>query len=78
MDRTKLDSWLPFSAGRRVCLGESIAKPEILIMCVHLLQRFHISLPEGVKPNFDGVPRDVLGTETPPDDLEIVVKERFK
>lgn len=78
MDRTKLDSWLPFSAGRRVCLGESIAKSEILMMCVHLLQRFHISLPEGVKPNFDGVHRDVLGTETPPDDLEIVVKERFK
>ncbi|XP_022334283.2 steroid 17-alpha-hydroxylase/17,20 lyase-like [Crassostrea virginica] len=78
MDHTKLDSWLPFSAGRRVCLGESIAKPEILMMCVHLLQRFHISLPEGVKPNFDGVHRDVLGTETPPDDLEIVVKERFK
>nr|XP_034329009.1 steroid 17-alpha-hydroxylase/17,20 lyase isoform X2 [Crassostrea gigas] len=77
MDPTKLDSWLPFSAGRRVCLGESIAKPEILMMCVHLLQRFEISLPEGVKPNFAGVHRDVFGTESPAD-LRIVVKERLR
>lgn len=75
MDPTKLDSWLPFSAGRRVCLGESIAKPEILMMCVHLLQRFKISLPEGVKPNFVGVHRNVFGSECPAD-LQIVVKER--
>lgn len=77
MDPTKLDSWLPFSAGRRVCLGESIAKPEILMMCVHLLLRFEISLPEGVKPNFVGVHRDVFGTESPVD-LRIVVKERLR
>ncbi|XP_055995738.1 steroid 17-alpha-hydroxylase/17,20 lyase-like [Ostrea edulis] len=75
MDPKKLDSWLPFSAGRRVCLGESVAKPEILMMCVHLLQRFHISLPEGVKPNFVGEHRNVFGTESPAD-LEIVVTER--
>lgn len=77
MDPTKLDSWLPFSAGRRVCLGESIAKSEILLMCVHLLQWFEISLPEGVKPNFVGVQRDFFGTECPAD-LRIIVKKRFK
>jgi steroid 17alpha-monooxygenase/17alpha-hydroxyprogesterone aldolase/cytochrome P450 family 1 subfamily A polypeptide 1 len=75
MDPKKLDSWLPFSAGRRVCLGESIAKPEILMMCVHLLQRFHISLPEGVKPNFIGTQLNTFGTESP-DNLRIVVTER--
>ena len=31
----KPESWLPFSAGRRVCLGESVAKPEL-----HLLFAF--------------------------------------
>nr|XP_034303048.1 steroid 17-alpha-hydroxylase/17,20 lyase-like isoform X2 [Crassostrea gigas] len=77
MDPTKLDSWLPFSAGRRVCLGESIAKSEILMMCVHLLQWFEISLPEGTKPNFVGVQRDFFGTECPAD-LRIIVKKRFK
>ncbi|XP_052704595.1 steroid 17-alpha-hydroxylase/17,20 lyase-like [Crassostrea angulata] len=46
----KPESWLPFSAGRRVCLGETFAKPEILLMCANLLQRFEISLPEGVNP----------------------------
>ncbi|XP_052674536.1 steroid 17-alpha-hydroxylase/17,20 lyase-like isoform X3 [Crassostrea angulata] len=77
MDPTKLDSWLPFSAGRRVCLGESIAKSEILMMCVHLLQWFEITLPEGTKPNFVGVQRDFFGTECPAD-LRIIVKKRFK
>ncbi|XP_061178421.1 steroid 17-alpha-hydroxylase/17,20 lyase-like isoform X1 [Saccostrea echinata] len=76
LDPSKLESWLPFSAGRRVCLGESIAKPEIMMMCVHLLQRFNITLPEGVKPNFIGEHRDVFGTESPAD-LKIVVKERM-
>ncbi|XP_062587481.1 steroid 17-alpha-hydroxylase/17,20 lyase-like [Saccostrea cucullata] len=75
VDPTKLESWLPFSAGRRMCLGESIAKPEILMMCVHLLQRFNISLPPGVEPNFVGEHLAVFGAEKPTD-LRIVVKER--
>uniref|UniRef100_A0A8W8IQX5 Steroid 17-alpha-hydroxylase/17,20 lyase n=1 Tax=Magallana gigas TaxID=29159 RepID=A0A8W8IQX5_MAGGI len=58
----KPESWLPFSAGRRVCLGETFAKPEILLMCANLLQRFEISLPEGVKPNleYDIICRDLV------------------
>ncbi|XP_070190208.1 cytochrome P450 2D4-like [Littorina saxatilis] len=43
----KLDCWTPFSAGHRVCLGESVAKPELLLVVACLLKRFTISLPEG-------------------------------
>ncbi|XP_052704584.1 steroid 17-alpha-hydroxylase/17,20 lyase-like [Crassostrea angulata] len=74
MKPAKPESWLPFSAGRRVCLGESLAKPEILLMCANLLQRFEISLPEGVKPNLEHrLPG--FGVELP-SDYKIVVKER--
>ncbi|XP_056018610.1 steroid 17-alpha-hydroxylase/17,20 lyase-like isoform X2 [Ostrea edulis] len=71
----KPDSWLPFSAGRRVCLGETIAKPEILLMCANLLQRFEIRLPDGVKPNPE-CKMTGFGIELP-SDYKIVVKERI-
>ncbi|XP_062572180.1 steroid 17-alpha-hydroxylase/17,20 lyase-like [Saccostrea cucullata] len=71
---TKRESYLPFSAGRRVCLGEPVAKPELLLMCASLLQRFELRLPEGVKPNFDSVPLS-FGLEIP-HSYKIVVKDR--
>ncbi|XP_065926328.1 steroid 17-alpha-hydroxylase/17,20 lyase isoform X2 [Magallana gigas] len=74
MKPTKPDSWLPFSVGRRVCLGESLAKSDILLICANLLQRFEISLPEGVKPNLECHMKG-FGMEMPPD-YKIVVKER--
>ncbi|XP_022341319.2 steroid 17-alpha-hydroxylase/17,20 lyase-like [Crassostrea virginica] len=71
---TKPPSWLPFSAGRRVCLGEMLAKPEILLMCANLLKRFDIRLPEGVKPNLE---HNLLGFGIElPTDYKIVVTER--
>ncbi|XP_011454186.2 steroid 17-alpha-hydroxylase/17,20 lyase [Magallana gigas] len=74
MKPIKPESWLPFSAGRRVCLGETLAKPEILLMCANLLKRFEISLPEGVKPNLE-YHMQGFGVELP-SDYKIVVKER--
>ncbi|XP_076079551.1 steroid 17-alpha-hydroxylase/17,20 lyase-like isoform X3 [Mytilus galloprovincialis] len=43
----KPESWLPFSAGRRVCLGEVVAKPELHLIFATIMQRFKITLPEG-------------------------------
>jgi cytochrome P450 len=71
---TKSYSWLPFSAGRRVCLGETLAKPEILLMCANLLQRFEIRLPDGVKPNPENRMTG-FGIELP-SEYKILVKER--
>ena len=44
---TKPLNWLPFSIGRRACLGEMIAKPELLFTFACLMQRFKWSVPEG-------------------------------
>lgn len=71
---TKPESYLPFSAGRRVCLGEPVAKPELLLMCASFLQRFKMSLPPGVEPNFEGIPLS-FGVEVP-HSYKIVIKER--
>ncbi|WAR13175.1 CP17A-like protein [Mya arenaria] len=45
----KPKSWLPFGAGKRVCLGEFVAKPELLLIFASLLQRYRWSAePERV------------------------------
>ncbi|XP_078311733.1 steroid 17-alpha-hydroxylase/17,20 lyase-like [Crassostrea virginica] len=70
----KPESYLPFSSGRRGCLGESIAKPELLLMCAALLQRLELRLPQGVEPDFESVPVS-FGVEIP-HSYKIVVRDR--
>ena len=70
----KPESYLPFSAGRRGCFGETIAKPELLLMCAALLQRLELRLPQGVEPNFESVPVS-FGVEIP-HSYKIVVRDR--
>ena len=43
----KPESWLPFSAGKRVCLGETMVKPEFLLLFAALMQRYTWKLPVG-------------------------------
>ncbi|XP_047212665.1 cytochrome P450 2K1-like [Girardinichthys multiradiatus] len=44
----KRDAFLPFSAGHRVCLGESLAKMELFLFFTSLMQRFQFTPPPGV------------------------------
>ena len=43
----KADRFLPFSAGRRVCLGESLARIELFLVLARLLHSFKFENPSG-------------------------------
>ncbi|XP_056144014.1 cytochrome P450 2K1-like isoform X1 [Lampris incognitus] len=42
------NGFMPFSAGRRVCVGESLARMELFLFFTSLLQRFRFTPPPGV------------------------------
>ncbi|XP_070588576.1 cytochrome P450 2K6-like [Erythrolamprus reginae] len=61
----KRDAFMPFSAGQRVCAGETIAKMELFLFFTNLLQRFAFQPPSGTsKDDLDLTP--VLGFTTHP------------
>ncbi|XP_029451955.1 cytochrome P450 2K6-like [Rhinatrema bivittatum] len=59
----KKDAFMPFSAGRRICIGETLAKMELFIFFTSLLQKFTFHPPPGVT-DLDLTP--VSGITTPP------------
>ena len=47
---TSQGNWLPFSAGRRVCPGESLAKVELFLFLSIILQNYTFVPEEGKEP----------------------------
>lgn len=41
----KRDAFLPFGLGKRVCIGESLAKTEVFVFVTELLKKFSFSVP---------------------------------
>ncbi|XP_068447256.1 cytochrome P450 2J4-like [Clinocottus analis] len=46
----KRAAFIPFSAGKRLCLGENLAKMELFLFFTSFMQRFSFSMPPGVEP----------------------------
>ncbi|KAI1892060.1 hypothetical protein AGOR_G00150090 [Albula goreensis] len=48
------EAFLPFSAGRRMCVGEYMARTELFLVFTYLLQQFSFSPPPGVELSLEG------------------------
>ena len=64
---------IPFSIGRRLCLGESLAKMELFLFISSVFQRFKCLTKDASK-----IPplKEVFGITTPPESYEIRFLER--
>ncbi|XP_068175512.1 cytochrome P450 2J2-like [Antennarius striatus] len=49
----KRAAFIPFSAGKRLCLGENLARMELFLFFSSFIQNFTFSMPAGVKPVMD-------------------------
>ncbi|XP_071816840.1 cytochrome P450 2J6-like [Apostichopus japonicus] len=50
----KRDDFIPFSIGRRLCIGEQLARMELFIFLTHTMHKFALSVPEGHDPSVEG------------------------
>ncbi|XP_059011256.1 cytochrome P450 2W1 isoform X3 [Mustela lutreola] len=69
----KRAAFLPFSAGRRVCVGESLARSELFLLFAGLLHRYRLLPPPGLSPTaLDTTPAPAFTMRPPAQALCVV------
>lgn len=67
-------SYLPFGAGRRVCLAESLGKIQLFLFISHLLHKFRFSVPHDAKePDLEGI----FGASLCPKPYHLCIERRY-
>ncbi|KAM4574935.1 cytochrome P450 2J6-like [Fundulus diaphanus] len=69
---TRNAAFIPFSAGKRLCLGENLARMELFLFFTSLIQHFSFSMPAGLKVVMDYR----AGITLAPKPYEICIKPR--
>ncbi|XP_063963782.1 cytochrome P450 2J2-like [Lytechinus pictus] len=69
----KNEAWMPFSAGRRDCLGQQLAKMETFLLVTNLFQQFEFKLPPDQPTH---TMRGQHGITMPPESYMICAFER--
>ncbi|XP_071498195.1 steroid 17-alpha-hydroxylase/17,20 lyase-like [Diadema antillarum] len=54
LETSKLPSFMPFSVGKRRCMGAQLAKAELFLMLGRLLQEFSFEMPPDVEADLQG------------------------
>ena len=70
------EGFMPFSTGRRVCVGESLAKAELFLLFSWLFQHFKFAKAPGMgKKNYVEADSFIFGNFLK--DNDVIVEKRF-
>jgi len=69
----KPEYFIPFGVGRRMCLGDVLARMELFLFFSSLMHTFNLSLPEGASlPSMEGN----VGVTISPEPFEVCLLQR--
>ena len=70
---TGLNELIPNLSGRRMCLGEQLARQELFIFFTTLMLHFNVKLPEGVTADLEGIEEGLMK----PKPYEVIFEARL-